>query len=87
MEEPVSGIQTMEDLLTLADPFSQLMNDMQTVNGKNVHDVLAAGLYALGCALAQTGHHIDVNAPIAEMTKPLAMGYNESIERLKKKMI
>ena len=87
MEETTSQIKSTEDLIKLADPFAQLMNQLQLNNGESVFDVVSAGLYALGCALAQIGSHIDIQAPITEAIPPLAIGYKESMDTIKTKMI
>ena len=85
MEE--TGAMTQEELIRLADPFAQLMNQMQKDNGESITDVVSAGLYAMGCAIAQIGMHIDVQGSVKESVTPLAMGYSEAMERVRKKMI
>lgn len=76
-----------EDLLRLANPFANLMNNMRVYDDENIQDIVAAGLYALGCALAQTGACINVQAPIKDEIVPLSVGYMESLDRLRKRMI
>jgi hypothetical protein len=80
-------VLTREDLALLADPFAQLMNQMQRENGENINDLVSAGLYAMGCAIEQAWLHIDIKLPINEGLTPLSLGYQEAMEAVKKKMI
>lgn len=87
-EENVVDVSlSSEDLIRLASPFAQLMNDLQRESGERVHEVVSAGLYAMGCALAQIGVHIDIEASVKESIGPLAIGYAESMEKVKRRMI
>jgi hypothetical protein len=78
---------TVGELMRLAGPFAKLMNEMQINDGEDIHDIVSAGLYALGCALAQTGAHIDIEAPVREAVAPLSIGFSEAISNIKKKMM
>jgi hypothetical protein len=82
MEENTS-VLIGNELIRLASPFAQLINS-QFTGGEKLEDVVSAGLFAFGCALAQIGHHINVAAPINVDLKPLAIGYTESITQVKK---
>lgn len=88
MEETIpSGIRNSDDLIKLAHPFAELINQIHKENGDLVHDVVSGGLYAMGCALAQIGVHIDIHGQVSTTLPPLSMGYSDSIELVKKKMI
>lgn len=88
MEEPKSS-ETIDSsvLVRLAAPFADLMNSMTAYDGENIQDIVSAGLYALGCALAQTGACINVQKTIEIELAPLSVGYSESLARLRQRMI
>lgn len=87
MEKETPEYMTGDELVRLAHPFAKLMNQMQIHDGENIHDIVSAGLYALGCALAQTGAHIDIEASVKVAVTPLSVGFSEAISNIKKKMM
>lgn len=85
--EEVSAVLSQTDLTRLASPFAHLMNQMQTFDGESIHNVVSAGLFALGCAIAQMGSHVDVEASVKEALSPLAIGYTEAKDNIKKRLM
>lgn len=85
--QEVSIVLTREDLLRLAAPFGSLMNEMQNFDGEKINEVVAAGLYAMGCALAQTGTYINVEAPVKEVLSALSLGYTEAQAQIRRRLI
>lgn len=86
MEEGKSETISSGELVRLAGPFADLMNSMTAYDGEDIRDIVSAGLYAMGCALAQTGAWIDVKGPIETALAPLSVGYVEALNRLKQRM-
>lgn len=69
-----------ERLLQLAEPFGALMNRMQTENGDNISEIVTAGLYALGAAIAHMKIEISMDDTISAGLKPLWSGYKDFID-------
>lgn len=86
-EEYVDVSLSQEDLMRLAHPFAQLINEIQQEHGEDVHNVISAGLYAMGSALAQVGVHLDVGLSIKEAVGPLSIGYEVAMDHIKKKKL
>lgn len=78
MSEPI--IISHERLLQLAEPFGELMNKMQIHNGDNISEIITAGLYALGVALAHMRVSIEVEDTISDGLLPLWTGYKDFID-------
>lgn len=76
MGEPV--ILTHDRLLQLAEPFGNLMNSMQ-IGGENLSEIVTAGLYALGVALAHMRVEIQFDDTVAGGLIPLWSGYKDFI--------
>lgn len=74
MSEPV--ILTHDRLLQLAGPFGDLMNKMQ-FDGENLSEVITAGLYAMGVALAHMRVDIQFDDSVSTGLLPLWTGYSD----------
>ncbi len=77
MSDPV--ILTHDRLLQLAEPFGTLMNKMQIDNGDNIAEIVTAGLYALGVALAHMKVQIQIDDTVSTGLLPLWSGYTDFI--------
>lgn len=77
MTEPV--ILTHDRLLQLAEPFGNLMNSMQIEGGENLSEIVTAGLYALGVALAHMRVEIQFDDTVSSGLLPLWSGYSDFI--------
>lgn len=77
MDEPV--ILTRDRLLQLAEPFGNLMNRMQLEGGENLSEIVTAGLYAMGVALAHMRVEIQFDDTVSMGLLPLWSGYSDFI--------
>lgn len=73
-------IMSQDKLLELAGPFGDLMNKMQ-YDGESLPEVVTAGLYALGVALAHMRVPIQIDDKISVSLVPLWSGYSDYINR------
>lgn len=79
MEKPV--VMSQDKLLQLASPFGDLMNKMQLEGGEALHEVVTAGLYALGVALAHMRVAIQTEDTVSTSLSPLWIGYVDFINQ------
>lgn len=78
MEEEMPIVLSRDRLVELAKPFGDLMNTMQH-NGDNLAEIVTAGLYAIGVALAHMRIVIESQDTIQEGLSPLWNGYIDFI--------